>query len=86
MAGKYFVFYFLIVNKPHVQRQTNNEVILLISFVCVSKARYVLFLCAIDLQCCPKTIKNKSVALSDKFLRQRNYGHSNLFRNGSKDY
>ena len=46
------VFYiFLIVNKSHVQSQTNNELILLTSVVCVSKDWYVLFFC-------PKMMKN----------------------------
>ena len=63
---------------------------LLTSIVCVSKAWYILFLCAVDLRCCPKTIKNTSIshtaALGDMFLHHEEFGHVSLFRNGSTLY
>ncbi len=51
---------FLIVNKSY--EKTNNELILQICIVCVSKAWCILFLCAIELHCHQKSIKNTSVS------------------------
>ncbi len=41
-----------------------NTLIRLTSIVCASKAWYFLFLCALELHCCQKTIKNTSHTLS----------------------
>lgn len=69
------IFYiFLMVSKSHVQSQTNNEVIYLqVLCVFIPSLIYIVFLCAVDLSCCPKTIKN---TLLHKV---------NLFGIGSKD-
>ncbi len=57
------IFYiFLFVNKSHEKTYTNNKCILLTNIVCLSTAWCIFFLCAIELHCCPKTIKNTSVS------------------------
>ena len=62
---------------------------LLTSIVCVSKAWYIVFLYAVDLRCCPKTIENMSVshitALGDMSFHYEEFGHVSLFRNSSKN-
>lgn len=37
-AGDFLCFFFLIINKSHVQSQTDNKLIPLPSIVCISKA------------------------------------------------
>ena len=66
----------------------NQQIIdLFTSIVCIYKAN-ITFLLAVDLSCCPTTIKNTSVsrtvALSNMFLCPEHYGHVNLFQNGTK--
>ena len=57
-----------IVNKSHKKMKTDekkmktdDERILLTSIVCVVQFRYSSFLWAIELHCCPETIKNTSI-------------------------
>ena len=62
-------FISLIVTKSQMQSQTNNEIIPLMSIVCVSKALYIASVFAVDICCCPKT--NDCVTDSE-FLRNGN--------------
>ncbi len=53
------MFYiFVIVNKSHEKNKTNNKFPMnMYKYVCVAENWFSLFLCAVDLNCCPKTIE-----------------------------
>ncbi len=54
----------------------------LTSIACADKAWYILSLCAIELRCCPETIKNTSVSLTvalNMSLHYAEHEHCSLF-------
>lgn len=53
------IIYFTYCHKPHENNKTNNALSLLTSIVVWPKSD-IAFLCAVELHCGPKTIKNMS--------------------------
>lgn len=67
----------------NTQTADNNDLILPTSIVCEARAGYSLFLCAMGLNCCPKTIKNTllshSFAPVNMLLHHRECTRCSLF-------
>lgn len=71
--------YSLVSTNPLKRAKTNNELILLTIIVCVSKAWFSFFLCAIELHCwCPNMIKNSMSHMTCSFITMNT--HCYLFR------
>jgi len=74
--------FFLLSRNPMKRiNKINNELILLTSIVCVTKAWCSLFLCAIELHCWPRTIKNTSVThiIAHWHVHYSEHKHCSLF-------
>ncbi len=56
------ILYFTYCQQIPQKTKTNNELNLLPDIVCVSKASYILLLCATERHCCPKTNKTRQWA------------------------
>ena len=76
---RFSIFFLLSTNLMYRTKPTMKIYFIVL---CVYPKPDMVFLCAVDLHCCPKTTKNTSVS---HILHHKDYSHVSLFRNSSKE-
>lgn len=74
------MIYVKLIGKLQEAKPTMNSSYLQVLYVYPNR---IVFLCAVELCCCPTTVENTS--MSHMFLHPEEFGHVRLFRNGFKD-